>query len=116
MYFSNHKIAEDILDTKLVVLKGKEIRHILFENEWYFSVVDIISILPDSEKPRNYWYRMKNWRWNPVILSCRQLNMESTDGKNYLTEFMNTESAFRIIQSIPSAKAEPFKRRLAKVG
>ena len=108
------------MDTKLAIFKGKEIRRVLFENEWYFSVVDIIEVLSDSEKPRDYWYRMKQREIESsgIELStlCRQLKLKSSDGKMYLTEVVNTENAFRIIQSVPSAKAEPFKRWLAKVG
>lgn len=108
------------METKLAVFKGKGIRRILFENEWYFSVVDIIAALTDSENPRDYWYRMKQREMESsgIELStlCRQLKLKSSDGKMYLTEVVNTENAFRIIQSIPSPKAEPFKRWLAKVG
>ena len=92
------------METKLVVFKNKEIRRILHENEWYFAVVDVVAALTDSDKPRDYWYRMK------------KRELESTDGKKYQTEMANTEGIFRIIQSIPSPKAEPFKRWLAKVG
>jgi len=108
------------VETKVAVFKGKEVRKILLQNEWYFSIVDIVAILTDSEKPRDYWYRMKQRekQSSGVELStfCRQLKLEAADGKKYLTEVVNTESAFRIIQSIPSPKAEPFKRWLAKVG
>ena len=108
------------MENKLVVFKGKEIRRILHNNEWYFAVVDVIAALTDSDKPRDYWYRMKK---REVVSSgielstfCRQLKLESSDGKKYMTEVGNTEGIFRIIQSIPSPKAEPFKRWLAKVG
>lgn len=108
------------METRIAVFRGKEIRKILVENEWYFSIVDIVEILTDSEKPRDYWYRMKQRekQASGIELStlCRQLKLESVDGKKYLTEVANTENAFRIIQSIPSPKAEPFKRWLAKVG
>jgi hypothetical protein len=108
------------METKLVVFKDKKIRRILFENEWYFAVVDIVAALTDSDKPRDYWYRMKKRELESsgIELStiCRQLKLASTDGKQYLTEVANTENVFRIIQSIPSPKAEPFKRWLAKVG
>ena len=105
---------------KLAVFQGKQIRRVLHNNEWYFSVVDIIAALTDSDNPRDYWYRMKR-RENEssgIQLStfCRQLKLTSSDGKSYKTETVNTEAAFRIIQSIPSPKAEPFKRWLAKVG
>lgn len=108
------------METKIAVFRGKEIRKIFFENEWYFSVVDIVAVLTDSERPRDYWYRMKQREKESsgIELStlCRQLKLESADGKKYQTEVVNTENAFRIIQSIPSPKAEPFKRWLAKVG
>jgi hypothetical protein len=109
-----------MMDTKIAVFRGKEIRKILFEDEWYFSIVDIVAVLTDSEKPRDYWYRMKQREKESsgIELStlCRQLKLASADGKKYLTEVVNTENAFRIVQSIPSPKAEPFKRWLAKVG
>jgi DNA-damage-inducible protein D len=108
------------METKLVVFKNKEIRRILHDNEWYFAVVDVIAALTDSDKPRDYWYRMKKRELEATKFElstfCRQLKLESTDGKKYQTEMANTEGIFRIIQSIPSPKAEPFKRWLAKVG
>ena len=108
------------MQNKLVVFKGKEIRRILYDDEWYFAVVDVIAALTDSDKPRDYWYRMKkrDKATSGVELStfCRQLKLESSDGKKYMTDVANTEGIFRIIQSIPSPKAEPFKRWLAKVG
>lgn len=108
------------METRIALFKGKEIRKTIHENEWWFSVVDIIEVLTDSKKPRDYWYRLKKRERESsgVELStfCRQLKLESSDGKKYLTEIVNTENAFRIIQSIPSPKAEPFKRWLAKVG
>lgn len=108
------------MDNKIVVFRGKEIRRILEANEWLFSVVDIIAVLTDSDKPRDYWYRMKRREKESsgVELStlCRQLKIQASDGKKYLTDMVNTENAFRIIQSIPSPKAEPFKRWLARVG
>ena len=108
------------MENKLVVFKGKEIRRILHNNEWYFAVVDVIAALTDSDKPRDYWYRMKKREAasSGIQLStfCRQLKLEASDGKKYMTDVANTEGIFRIIQSIPSPKAEPFKRWLAKVG
>lgn len=106
--------------TQIALFKGKEIRRVIQDNEWYFSVVDIIAALTDSNKPRDYWYRMKKreQQSSGVELStfCRQLKLTSSDGKSYKTDCVNTENAFRVIQSIPSPKAEPFKRWLAKVG
>jgi len=90
------------------------------EQKWYFSVVDVIEALTDSDKPRDYWYRLKSREQESsgIELStfCRQLKIESSDGKKYNTECSTAEGLFRIIQSIPSPKAEPFKRWLAKVG
>jgi len=105
---------------KIAVFKGKAIRKTINNNEWWFSVVDVVEALTDSVNSRDYWYRMKERvkTDESIELStfCRQLKLESADGKNYLTDIVNTENAFRIIQSIPSPKAEPFKRWLAKVG
>ncbi|MCH8150560.1 MAG: Bro-N domain-containing protein [Planctomycetes bacterium] len=105
---------------KIIVFGAKQIRREWVDEEWFFSVVDIIGALTDSPNPRDYWYRMKRREKESsgVELStfCRQLKLTSADGKTYNTEVVNTESAFRIIQSIPSPKAEPFRRWLAKVG
>ncbi len=105
---------------RIAIFKGKKIRKVIFQNEWLFSVTDIVGALTDSVDPRDYWFRMKDRvRIDEEIeLStlCRQLKLESADGKMYLTDCANTESIFRIIQSIPSPKAEPFKMWLAKVG
>ena len=89
------------------------------EQQWYFSVEDVVEILTDSPDAKDYWYRMKKReKLSGVELStiCRQLKIESSDGKKYATDCSNTEGLLRIIQSIPSSKAEPFKQWLAKVG
>ena len=89
------------------------------EQQWYFSVVDVVSILTDSPDPKDYWYRIKKReKISGIELStiCRQLKMESADGKFYSTDCADTKGLLRIIQSIPSPKAEPFKLWLAKVG
>ena len=89
------------------------------DQKWYFSITDVIEILTESIKPRDYWYRLKKReKGNGVELStnCRQLKMKAKDGKMRDTEIADTETLLRIIQSIPSPKAEPFKRWLAKVG
>jgi prophage antirepressor-like protein len=105
---------------QIIVFGARQIRRIWLDDQWYFSVADIIGALTDSDNPRDYWYRMKRREKESsgVELStlCRQLKLTSADGKSYMTEAVNTESAFRIIQSIPSPKAEPFKRWLAQVG
>jgi len=107
-------------ETKIALFKNKEIRKMLFNKEWWFSVVDVVEALTDSTKPRDYWYSMKTRIKNEdgIELStiCRQLKLISSDGKKYETDCADTEGIFRIIQSIPSPKAEPFKRWLAKVG
>jgi len=96
------------MDDKLVVFKGREIRRVIHDNEWYFSVVDIVAALTDSVNPRDYWYRMKRREKESsgIELStlCRQLKLPSSDGKTYKTNVVNTESTFRIIQSIPGTK------------
>ena len=89
------------------------------EKKWYFAIVDVIEILAESTKPRDYWYRLKKReKENGIELStnCRQFKMKAKDGKMRETEIADTETLLRIIQSIPSPKAEPFKRWLAKVG
>lgn len=105
---------------KLIVFQEKEIRRVWHNEEWWFSVVDVIEVLTESDKPRDYWYRLKRRekKNNEIDLStnCRHFKMVALDGKNRQTECANTEDMFRIIQSIPSPKAEPFKRWLAKVG
>jgi len=107
-------------ETKIAVFQTKSVRKIIFQNEWWFSVVDVISALTNSNKPRVYWNAMKSRVKSDdgIELStlCRQLKLKSSDNKLYLTDCANTEGIFRIIQSIPSPKAEPFKRWLAKVG
>ncbi len=108
------------MDTKIVIFKGNKIRKTLHENEWWFSVIDVVSVLTDSTNPRDYWFKMKQRVKSDdgIELStlCRQLKLEAPDGKMRETDCANTEGIFRIIQSVPSPKAEPFKRWLAKVG
>ncbi|OGH88750.1 MAG: phage antirepressor protein [Candidatus Magasanikbacteria bacterium RIFOXYC2_FULL_42_28] len=104
----------------IALFKGKMIRRTLFNKEWWFSVIDVVEALTDSVNPRDYWYKMKIRLKDEekVELStiCLQLKLEASDGKKYETDCADTEGIFRIIQSIPSPKAEPFKRWLAKVG
>ncbi|MCX6707539.1 MAG: Bro-N domain-containing protein, partial [Candidatus Woesearchaeota archaeon] len=102
----------------LVVFQGKHIRRQWYNNKWYFSVVDIVEALTDSPTPRQYWGKVKDREFNQIELSpiWVQLKLPSADGKNYETDCANTEAMFRIIQSIPSKKAEPFKQWLAQVG
>ncbi|MDO8675484.1 MAG: Bro-N domain-containing protein [Candidatus Omnitrophota bacterium] len=113
-------MSQEMISTKIAIFKGKQIRRTIHNNEWWFSVVDIVGSLTDSENPRDYWYKMKVREKDDagVELStfCRQLKLVAPDGKNRETDCADTEGIFRIIQSIPSPKAEPFKRWLAKVG
>ena len=106
--------------TKIAIFKGKKVRKTIYQNEWWFSVVDVVEALTDSVKPRVYWNAMKTRvkESDGIELStiCRQLKLKAPDGKKYETDCANTEGIFRIIQSIPSPKAEPFKRWLARVG
>ncbi|HJH31465.1 MAG TPA: phage antirepressor protein [Methanosarcinaceae archaeon] len=109
------------MDSKdaLVVFEGAKIRRMWHDEQWHFSVVDIVGSLTDSSIPRRYWSDLKiklNEEGFELYDKIVQLKLPSSDGKNYNTDCANTESMFRIIQSIPSKKAEPFKRWLAKVG
>ncbi len=105
---------------KMVVFGAKKIRRVWADGQWYFSVVDIVGALTDSDSPSKYWSAMKRREENTsgfqLSTLCRQLKLTSADGKTYKTDCVNVEAAFRVIQSIPSPKAEPFKRWLAKVG
>lgn len=86
--------------------------------EWYFSVVDVIAVLTDSHNPNNYWKVLKNRlkkEGSELVTNCNQLKMPSSDGKMYKTDCMTTEQLFRLIQSVPSPKAEPFKLWMAQV-
>ncbi len=103
----------------LVVFQDKKIRRIWHNNEWYFSVVDVVEALTESGRARKYWSDLKNRLIEEGFeLSAKigQLSLVSTDGKFYATDCANTQNIFRIIQSIPSPKAEPFKLWLAQVG
>ncbi len=106
--------------TKISVFQGAQIRKIFFENEWYFSVIDVVAFLTDSLNARDYWNKMKarEKSSSDIELStiCLQLKLTAPDGKLRETDCANTEGIFRIIQSIPSPKAEPFKQWLARVG
>jgi DNA-damage-inducible protein D len=104
---------------KLVVFQDKNIRRIWHNNGWYFSAIDVVQVLTDSSNPRNYWSMLKKRELEAGIelsTNCVQLKLEAPDGKLRETDCANTKSLFRIIQSIPSKKAEPFKQWLAKVG
>ncbi len=109
-------------EAALAVFEGFKIRRIYDEatETWFFSVVDVVAALTESVNPRDYWFKMKIrvHSEDGVELStiCRQLKLKAPDGKMRETDCADVEALFRIIQSIPSAKAEPFKQWLAKVG
>lgn len=89
------------------------------QEKWYFSIVDVVAILTDSPNPRKYWSVLKTRlkkEGSELATNCSQLKMQSADGKYYKTDVADTEQLFRLIQSVPSPKAEPFKQWLAKVG
>lgn len=106
---------------KIIVFRGKKIRRHWDESQekWYFSVVDVVAVLSQSSDPRNYWKVLKNRlkkEGSGVVTKCNQLKFQASDGKYYLTDAADTETVLRIIQSIPSPNAEPFKLWLARVG
>lgn len=109
------------MENKIKVFENKQIRAVWNgeENDWYFSVVDVVGVLTESPNPRNYWKVLKN-RLNKegseLVTSCNQLKLQSTDGKYYKTDTLNTAGVLRLVLSIPSPKAEPFKMWLAQVG
>ncbi len=89
------------------------------QEKWYLSIVDVVGVLTESPDPRNYWKVLKHRlakEGNESVTNCNQLKMQSADGKFYLTDVADTEQLLRLIQSIPSPKAEPFKQWLAQVG
>src|SRR3989344_8481951 len=109
------------MTTKVSLFQNKEVRrHFDPETElWYFSIVDVVAILSESINPQNYWKVLKNRlkkEGSEVVTKCNQLKMTASDGKKYRTDCFSTEDLLRVIQSIPSKNAEPFKVWLAKVG
>jgi prophage antirepressor-like protein len=109
------------MDTnKISLFQEQPIRKTYHENEWWFSVTDVVAALTDSANARDYWFKMKirvkDEGGNELSTNCRQLKLAAPDNKMRETDCANTEGIFRIIQSIPSPKAEPFKLWLAKVG
>jgi DNA-damage-inducible protein D len=105
-------------ENKLVIFQDKNIRRTWFNEEWYFSVVDVVFVLTDSPTPRQYWGKIKNREFKTLQMSpiWVQLKLPAEDNKLRFTDCANTKNMFRIIQSIPSKKAEPFKQWLSQVG
>ncbi len=108
-------------ETAIKLFNEKQIRtHCDDEQEkWYFSIVDVIAVLTESSNPQIYWRVLKKRlldEGNETVTNCNGLKMQAADGKMRLTDVADTEQLFRLIQSIPSPKAEPFKMWLAQVG
>lgn len=110
------------MDNEIKLFEGKQVRS-AWDNEkeeWYFSVVDVVAVLTNSKNPRDYWYRVKKRmseeEKSELSTFCRQLKLTSSDGKKYETDAADMRGILRIIQSIPSPKAEPFKMWLSTVG
>lgn len=103
---------------KIEIFKGRELRKIIYKKEWWFSILDIIKVLTDSPQPKTYWAKMKerDKALSQPFPFWEQLKMTAEDKKLRETDCANTKGVLRIIQSIPSSKAEPLKRWLAKVG
>ena len=110
------------MENKIKIFENKQVRTAwnADEEEWYFSVVDVVEILTDSADPNNYWKVLKNRlkkEGSELVTNCNRLKMRShKDGKSYNTDCLNTKGILRLVQSIPSPKAEPFKMWLAQVG
>ncbi len=108
-------------ETAIKLFEQKQIRSIWIDDEekWFFSIVDVIGVLTDSQNPQVYWRVLKKRllsEGNQTVTNCNGLKMEAADGKMRLTDIADTEQLFRLIQSVPSKKAEPFKLWLAQVG
>ena len=106
---------------EIQLFDGKQVRYVWNEEQekYFFSVVDVIRVLTDSENPRKYWSVLKTrlkQEGSELATNCSQLKLPSSDGKSYLTDVADTEQVFRLIQSVPSKKAEPFKLWLAELG
>ena len=113
-------MSQAVFSTKIALFKGKKIRKTIFNNEWCFSVIDIIEALTGTERPRKYWSDLKQKLIKEGYLEVSdnigQLKMQAPDKKMRETDCANTETIFRIVQSIPSSRVEPLKRWLARVG
>src|SRR3989338_8448836 len=99
----------------LIVFQDRSIRRLWHDDQWFYSVVDIVAVLSESDNPTTYWRVLKH-RESQLVTICNGLKMPAEDGKLRYTDCVNTKNAFRLIQSIPSKKAEPFKMWLAQLG
>jgi hypothetical protein len=120
LVLKNKKHSAMVKQNALKLFEDKKVRTV-WDNEqekWYLSIVDVVGILTDSPNPNNYWKVLKNRlkkEGNQSVTNCNQLKMQSSDGKFYKTDVADVEQLFRLIQSIPSPKAEPFKLWLAEI-
>ena len=109
------------MENKIKVFENRQVRTLwnAEEEEWYFSVIDVVAVLTNSTNPRKYWSVLKTRlkaEGSELTTNCSQLKMQSADGKYYKTDCLDTKGVLRLVQSIPSPKAEPFKMWLAQVG
>ena len=109
------------MENKIKVFESKQVRTLwnAEEEEWYFAVVDIVAVLTDSKDPNAYWRKLKQRlkeEGNETVTNCHALKMQAADGKMRMTDCLDTKGVLRLVQSIPSSKAEPFKMWLAQVG
>ena len=116
-------MADELMEhTSLIVFQGKQFRRLWYNNEWYYSVIDIIAFLTEQEDfqiARKYWNKLSQRlreEGSEVVTNCHRLKLPAADGKFYETDCASTKTLFRIIQSVPSKKAEPLKLWLAQVG
>ena len=121
MTASSQKKQELRSQHKIIAFEDKKIRRVFHNGEWYFSIIDVVEVLTESPNPRRYWSDLKtqlfeNEGFGQLYGKIVQLKLLAPDGKMRETDTANTETVFRIIQSIPSPRAEPFKRWLAQVG
>ena len=102
-------------EQNLIPFEGKDVRKVFFNGEWYFSIIDVISVLTESANAQSYWGQLKK-REPQLLTICQKLKLLGKDGKERPSDCANTEGVFRIMMSVPSPKAEPFKLWLAQVG
>ncbi|MCX6796572.1 MAG: Bro-N domain-containing protein [Candidatus Falkowbacteria bacterium] len=114
----SNDLSSQNINNHIAIFKGVSIRKIIYKYEWWFSVLDVIKILSNSPQPKTYWAKMKkrDRELSQPFPFWEQLKMQAEDGRMRETDCANTEGVLRIVQSIPSPKAEPFKRWLARVG
>jgi DNA-damage-inducible protein D len=107
------------MDNRLIAFEDKNIRRVWHQEQWYFSIIDVIEILTETDRPRKYWSDLKKKLategYDELSEKIGQLKMLASDGKNRLTDVANTEGVLRIIMSVPSPKAEPFRVWMAQV-